>query len=145
MHCNRKTDVPYPSIDFLKEAIRLDELTGRLYWRERPRNHFLTEDQWKSFNKRKAGKPADSGIYPTKGYRRVRMKFLRRTLAISAHRVVFVIHHGHWPQFEIDHINRDRLDNRPANLRDVSHSENIRNRDPYTRQRRTARMLQPAQ
>jgi hypothetical protein len=35
---------------------------------------------------------------------------------------------GEWPKGEIDHVNRDSLDNRIANLRDVSQSENARNR-----------------
>jgi len=45
----------------------------------------------------------------------------------KAHRLVWLYVHGEWPQGQIDHINRDRSDNRIANLRDVSHQQNQQN------------------
>ena len=39
--------------------------------------------------------------------------------AYKAHRIVWLHIHGVWPQGQIDHINGDRRDNRPGNLRDV--------------------------
>lgn len=48
----------------------------------------------------------------------------------SAHRVIWLIMTGEWPvypQFEIDHINGDRGDNRWVNLRKVTKTENQRN------------------
>jgi len=44
------------------------------------------------------------------------------------HRLVWLFHYGDWPKGEIDHINRDRTDNRIANLRDVSRAVNCGNR-----------------
>ena len=35
--------------------------------------------------------------------------------------------------FEIDHINRDKLDNRSENLRHVTHAVNMQNRAPHLR------------
>lgn len=46
----------------------------------------------------------------------------------AAHRVVFFLYHGRWPDGEIDHINGDRLDNRPPNLREADRSLNSANR-----------------
>ena len=46
---------------------------------------------------------------------------------IPAHRIVWLIHHGSWPDQVIDHINQRKNDNRIENLRDVSFSENSRN------------------
>ena len=45
-----------------------------------------------------------------------------------AHRLAWFYTHGKWPDSCIDHINRKRDDNRIANLRVVSKSENQHNR-----------------
>lgn len=48
----------------------------------------------------------------------------------AAHRVAWLIATGEWveyPAFEIDHVNGDRGDNRLANIRKVTKSENQRN------------------
>ena len=45
----------------------------------------------------------------------------------KAHRLAWLYVHGEWPAGDIDHINGVRLDNRIANLRDVSRSVNIQN------------------
>ena len=43
-----------------------------------------------------------------------------------AHRLVWLYHYGYMPKI-IDHINGDPSDNRIENLRECSHSENLRN------------------
>lgn len=45
-----------------------------------------------------------------------------------AHRLAWFYHYGVWPDKQIDHINRDSTDNRICNLREVTNSENARNR-----------------
>ncbi len=45
----------------------------------------------------------------------------------SAHRIAWLLTHGSWPGGEIDHINGDRTDNRIANLREATVSENQQN------------------
>lgn len=47
--------------------------------------------------------------------------------AVPAHRLAWLMHYGHWPTVNIDHINGDRSDNRISNLRDVSQSVNMQN------------------
>ena len=47
---------------------------------------------------------------------------------VFAHRAAWAIAHGKWPDEVVDHINRDRQDNRLENLRDVSGAVNAKNK-----------------
>ena len=48
-----------------------------------------------------------------------------------AHRIIWLIVYGEWPENQIDHINGCGKDNRLANLRDVSAQINSRNSKLY--------------
>lgn len=107
--------------ELLRQLIYLDVATGNLFWKERPVEFFSGEAYARSWNTRYANKQ----LYLQKnsnGYLVVCL-FARPLLA---HRVVFAIHHGFLPQ-TVDHINQDRSDNRPSNLRAASYAENNRN------------------
>ena len=45
---------------------------------------------------------------------------------LYTHRVIFFLHHGYWPTV-LDHINRDRTDNRIDNLRESDYTRNSYN------------------
>jgi hypothetical protein len=70
--------------------------------------------------------PQDKGD----GYKRIGLDWKQYNYA----RVVWLYVHGHWPEGEIDHINGDPADNRPANLRVATHQQNVQARK---RQRKT--------
>ena len=57
------------------------------------------------------------------GYRNVRVD----GVTYSEHRLAWLYVHGQWPAADIDHINRVRDDNRLANLRPATRSENCQN------------------
>lgn len=46
----------------------------------------------------------------------------------QAHRLAWLYVYGEWPEDQLDHINRNRSDNRIANLREVTNKQNHQNR-----------------
>lgn len=46
---------------------------------------------------------------------------------LPQHRVAWKLMTGKWPQAEVDHINRNRADNRWCNLREASKAQNAQN------------------
>lgn len=99
----------------LRKILRYDPETGKLFWRER-------DDCPKQWNTRYASKEAFTAD-TSHGYKhgKINGKVFR------AHRVIWALAHGKWPEQAIDHINGVRNDNRIENLRIVSASENMKN------------------
>lgn len=70
----------------------------------------------------RADKPA--GKVCKDGYRRISV----HGRSYSAHRIAWAMHHGSFPESDLDHINRLRDDNRIENLREVTSRQNNSNR-----------------
>lgn len=64
-----------------------------------------------------------AGRVNTNGYRDIQL-FGNRYLE---HRLAWFYHYGEWPEFEVDHINRIRDDNRIKNLQEATSSTNMHN------------------
>ncbi|MEP0316735.1 MAG: HNH endonuclease signature motif containing protein [Hyphomonas sp.] len=116
-----------PEIDpnLLRELVDYDPDTGLFVWRERGQRHIQGDQPVAIWNSQWAGKPAFTT--PTDG------GYLRGSIFnvdYKAHRVAWAIHHGVWPENEIDHINRVKTDNRMCNLRDVDRQTNQDNMEP---------------
>lgn len=108
------------------EYFNYDPETGHLLFRERPESEFKQASTY-AVHLRRIGKPA--GCKHKCGY----VKVLIDGQYSLAHRVIWLIAHGEWPEypaFEIDHINGVRSDNRLVNLRKVTKSGNQRNAGP---------------
>lgn len=104
----------------LNAMFSYDRDTGKLFWREQPSNNV------------KVGEEA--GWIDNSGYRRV----LWRGAKYQVHRLVWDILHPEDPVLEheeIDHLDRDRLNNRPGNLRKVSRMLNMCNKTLYRNNR----------
>jgi hypothetical protein len=113
--------------EVLWQILDLDVRAGRLVWRTRPVDHFpdgkpTPEKRAAMWNGKYAGKPAFTSQDP-RGYYRGEIG----GIAVYAHRVIRAMIDGAWPDGEVDHINRIKSDNRPENLRVVTHAENRAN------------------
>lgn len=108
------------SIEYLKECFSFQD-DGILIWKERPDSHFSCKAKAITTNKQRAGRIA--GIIGKDGYVIVRVA----NRLYPAHIIVFAIHYGFWPDREIDHKDRSRLNNKPSNLRLASRYQNMAN------------------
>lgn len=95
----------------LLSVLHYDPETGAFYWKE-------TRAQ------RIAGSVAGA-VDKVTGYRIVTID---KTPHL-AHRLAWFYIHGTWPLSQVDHINREKLDNRIDNLREVTISKNQLNRE----------------
>lgn len=70
------------------------------------------------------------GYFPaTAGYYRMTVRMDGLVKKVNCHIVVWCLTYGVYPAESIDHINRNRRDNRPANLRLAGHQVNALNKD----------------
>lgn len=65
-----------------------------------------------------------NGSYDKDGYLIIKVK----TKQFKAHRIVWLLCTGEFPKCELDHINRDRTDNRIENLRESTRQQQVENR-----------------
>lgn len=112
----------------LEVASRLSKLvyynpeTGDFIWKKREGQDVGS----KVFNSTWAGKRA--GKVEKDGYVRISLKVSGRSHWIRAHRLAWYMVYGALPVNEVDHVNQQKGDNKIANLRDVTRTQNMRNR-----------------
>ena len=76
-------------------------------------------------NKVKSGDIAGS-LNKTNKYYQIRLNYKNYLV----HRLIFLYHHNYLPKV-IDHIDRNKLNNKIENLREVTHSQNLMNCKSY--------------
>lgn len=96
------------SVNRIKQLLDLDPVTGQFRWKV-------------SRGPARAGSVA--GNKDAYGYTCLTVD----GVAVKAHRAVFAITHGYWPD-RVDHIDGNPANNRPENLREATAAENSMNR-----------------
>ncbi len=119
-----------------KEFLKLQKVKGELIKRIAydPSTGALTHKKRNSeaFNRKYSGKGIRIVVTFRNGYWHSKTDFILfgRRLQIIRSRLCWLLHTGDWPEHTIDHINRDSLDDRWGNLRDITIAENNKNRGP---------------
>lgn len=96
----------------LIKYVDYDREKGQLIWKERDNPQF---------NAKYSGNPV--GSKDSDGYLTTKIK----AKTYKVHKLVWVFLYKKWADFEIDHIDGDKTNNRKHNLRDVSKSHNQKN------------------
>lgn len=86
------------SVEEIQQTLEYDANTGVVYWRI-------------GNSRRKAGDLA--GTKGANGYIYISYKYKM----YLAHRIAWLLYYGQWPSSSVDHINRNKTDNRIVNLR----------------------------
>ena len=110
------------SFEYIKDKIFYDSENGRCFWK---RKHGDSKEI-RRWNARYA--LAECGYISGCGYRLLSIKTPNGKIMISMHRLVFFMENGRPPTYDIDHIDQNKLNNKPSNLRDVPCSENLKNK-----------------
>lgn len=120
-----------PPPELLRKLLRYDPETGKLFWRKRGPDQFYDSAQSKShkssfWNSKYDGNEALTSK-TKKGYLagRICQKY------VLAHRVVWAVYYGAWPELQIDHIDNAKDNNRVENLRLSTNRQNKYNSKPY--------------
>lgn len=92
----------------LRTLLSYDAETGVFTWR---------------ITRRNCKQGAVAGTIDAKGYRRISVDYK----VYLAHRLAWFYQTGNWPFGELDHINRQRDDNRITNLREADRTINTQN------------------
>ena len=123
-----------PTPETLRELLRYEPETSKLFWKARdvrwfsPGKRRTAEHKMRNWNSKCAGKEAFTAS-DHRGCKQGRI-FDRGYLA---HRVIWAMVTGAWPEEDIDHEDRNPGNNRWGNLRSVPHAVNMRNLPPSKR------------
>ncbi len=96
--------------EILKSIVEYDSETGMFRWKKRLQKR---KNDW------------FSGYLQTDGY--MQLRILNKMY--MSHRLAWLYIHGKFPENIIDHINKNKSDNRIVNLREATHSQNQQNTD----------------
>lgn len=98
-----------PSPELLRQLLRYEPDTGKLYWKERTSNRVKVGDQ--------AGTVAANGYIVISIFNKL----------FYAHRIAFAIFYKKWPTLSIDHKDGIKTNNSIKNLREAGNLQNARN------------------
>jgi hypothetical protein len=119
---------PNPAQEHLNK--RFEYRDGRLFWKSRERDEFATQRAWSTWNARFAGTEAGCISVNKRKPDHLRWQIYRDGHNYRRHRLVYAMHTNEWP-LEIDHEDRDSLNDRIGNLRPATRMQNVANQGVF--------------
>ena len=115
--------------ELIKDYIRYIPETGKVYWKTITPNYFyhtIRPTQFcNAWNTKYAGKEVGCIHKSSDNYH---YKVIRlRQKNYKLHQIIWFYMTGDWPKYQIDHIDRNPLNNKWDNLRDIPQSQNMKN------------------
>lgn len=98
----------YPTLCVLRSLFKYDPETGDIFWISSGRGKI---------------KKRPAGTQELSGYKGIVINGKR----IRSHIIAWALYHNKWPEDQLDHINGIKTDNRIANLREATNSQNGKN------------------
>lgn len=117
--------------EYLKECVTYDLETGIFVWNERPLHHFNDD----KVNKAESMQKTWNTKFSNKQCKTFKSGYIVFTISNNryyAHRLAFLYMEGYIPEHEIDHIDRNRQNNKWNNLRHVTSRCNKQNKSPQS-------------
>lgn len=123
--------VPTPEMieltkELAEELLSYNPESGELRWKTRDIRFFSSDAYMRRWNTRLAGKLA--GVVNPDGYIEIRLS----GTIYKAHRLIWFMQAGSWPDGQIDHVDHCRTNNRWSNLRSVTNADNSRNQSRHS-------------
>ena len=113
----------YPSVEYLRQVLEYRD--GKLFWLERPREHFKSDASWKYSKTRFSGTEAGHLGHSKRGNVTVDRHLVNIDGShIYRSLIVWALHHGQWPKHLIDHKDQNTLNDKIENLRECTKSLN---------------------
>ncbi len=116
MKARRK--LPLPDISVIEEYFDINPCTGSIRWKKRGKMHRLGAD---------AG--SISRVRNSPPYRTISIIIEQYNFRIPAAQIIWASKHRQWPKSELDHKDRDSLNDCIDNLRKATYSQQIINQD----------------
>jgi len=120
-----------PSLEYLKECFEIDATSpSYLKWKkDRPLHHFNSIKSYKAW-KNKISDSQINSLDKDNYYFVFSHTIFNKRTRYKVHRIIYVISNGEdsLNDFLVDHIDGDKLNNNPKNLRTATVSQNLLNR-----------------
>jgi hypothetical protein len=113
--------INYPDIELVRQSLRYED--GKLFWLPRPPEHFKDPSYSERINKTRAGEEAGCISKYIDKNGKLHKRWVIRVFDIKLYRyqIIWALHKNEWlEKNEIDHENRNTLDDKIENLRSAT-------------------------